>query len=131
MTEVDVPGERARAMRLLDHVHGEAVWREEPPVPDAASLGALDGFRLISSDEQVRINVYIYAELDEGTTTATALQEMTDGDVYHPRATVHGRLLCFAVARADDPTGVRLVDGATAAMTVPVDAAEPRRPDRT
>ena len=77
------PAAAPRAMRLLDHVRGEAVWREEPPVPDAASLGALDGFRLISSDEQVRINVYIYAELDEGTTTATALQEMTDGDVYH------------------------------------------------
>jgi hypothetical protein len=37
-------------------------WSEERVVPDPASLGALDGFRLVSGDAEVRLNIYVYAE---------------------------------------------------------------------
>jgi hypothetical protein len=113
----DDAAERSRAHELLAHADLGEGWQEEAAIPEPASVGALDGFRLISADRTVRINVYVYRESGQGTATGEALTEMVDGDVYHAGSAVNGRLLCFAVASADSANGRRLVDEALAAMS--------------
>jgi hypothetical protein len=108
--------ERSRAHNLLSLGDLGVEWSEEPVVPDAASLGALDGFRLVSDDGEVRLNIYVYAEWGQGYETGRTLQEMVDGDVYYATSTINGRLLCFAVANASSARGRELVDAALGAF---------------
>ena len=111
-----VAAERARAFDLLALGEFDTEWREEAAVPDAQSLGALDGFRLVSAGDQVRLSVYVYSRWGEGLDTGITLEEMVDGDVYYARSTTNGRLLCFALCNADSSSGRQLVDEVLGAM---------------
>jgi hypothetical protein len=111
-----VTAERSRARDLLSLGNLGIRWREEPVVPEPASLGALDGFRLVSDDGEVRLNIYVYAEWGQGAATGTALEEMVDGDVYYARNTINGRLLGFAVTNGNSERGRQLVDQVLGAL---------------
>jgi hypothetical protein len=111
-----VSTERSRAHQLLSVGELGVEWREERVVPDPASLGALDGFRLVSDDAEVRLNIYVYAEWGQGAAAGAALEEMVDGDVYYAGSTINGRLLCFAVTSTGSERGRRLVDDALGAF---------------
>jgi hypothetical protein len=111
-----VAAERSRAFDLLELAGLGSGWTEEPVVPDPSSLGARDGFRLVASDRDVRLNVYVYDEWGAGAVAGGALQEMVDGGVYYARSTVNGRLLCFAVTDIESAPGRELVDLALGAL---------------
>lgn len=110
MSDDVVATERSRARQLLDLGQLATGWREEAAVPGAASLGALDGFRLVSVDEDVRLSIYIYGEWGQGADTGAALEDMVNGDMYYAGSTINGRLLCFAVTNAESERGRQLVD---------------------
>ena len=113
---IDIAAERARAGELLDRAELGDGWREEPAIPDPASIGALDGFRWFSPERQARLNVYVFDHVQRAMVAGEMLVEMIDAEPYHARAAVNGGLLCVGVAELASPESRRAVDAALAAF---------------
>jgi hypothetical protein len=116
VNEEEVAAEKVRAHELLRLGDLGTSWTEETVVPAPDDIGAVDGFRLVSADGTVRLNLYVYERWGEGAEPGQALTEMVAGDEYHAGSTVNGRLMCFAVTAVDSPSGRHLLDQALGAL---------------